>query len=134
VAMMDSLLVYYLLYSTIKVEVGEGTMKSDKVDLGDDEPKVQLEVEVGIGVLGLEGSSNNQNKKYTKRTFVHIHETFRTTNIFSTLFIIIPLIVKYQSSLSRRTEKKQNIKSKSKSTQTRHVTHSQFIAFIIIFT
>lgn len=127
-------LAYYPPYSTTKVEVGEGTMKSDKVDRGDDEPKVQLEVEVGIGVLGLEGSSKNQNRKYTKRTFVHIHETFRTTIIFSTLFIIIPLIVKYQSSLSRRTGKKQNYSTKSKSTQNRHVTHAQFIAFIIIFT
>jgi hypothetical protein len=47
---MDSLLVYYLLYSIIQVEVGEETMKSDRVDRGADEPKVQLEVEVGIGV------------------------------------------------------------------------------------
>ena len=49
-AMMDFLLVYYLLYSTIKVEVGEGTMKLDRVDRGADELKVQLEVEGGIGV------------------------------------------------------------------------------------
>jgi hypothetical protein len=47
---MDSLLVYYLLYSTTKVEVGEGTMKFDRVDQGDDEPKAQLEVEVETGV------------------------------------------------------------------------------------
>jgi hypothetical protein len=48
--MMVLPLAFYLLYSTIKVEVGEGMMKSDKVDRGADEPKVQLEVEVGIGV------------------------------------------------------------------------------------
>ena len=47
---MDWLLVYYLLYSTIKVEVGEGMMKSDRVDRGADELKVQLEVEGEIGV------------------------------------------------------------------------------------
>ena len=49
-ATMDFLLVYYLLYSTIKVEVGEGMMKSDRVDRGADELKVQLEVEGEIGV------------------------------------------------------------------------------------
>lgn len=47
---MISLLVFYLLSSKIKVEVGEGPMMLDRVDLGVDGLRVPLEVEVEIGV------------------------------------------------------------------------------------
>jgi hypothetical protein len=75
-------LVCCLLYSTIKVEVGEGTMKSDKVDRRADEPKVQLEVEVETGVSGLEGQATFR-IKITRNALLSIYTKLSGRQSFS---------------------------------------------------